>query len=1082
MHRPLLFLLSFCLFLVPDILWAQDVSVRGGDHEGYSRIVFDLDGAAEHSAAREGDSVVITLQRSGTVDTYSVDVRNILGVIQDGSDPIKLKIKTYDGAKFRDFKIGTRLIVDVYDVSGQPKDKPSQGGKSQESPAGDLKKQSVNDSDSAAREKKTDHGNPDHDGPDQAVKKTGDALNEMAASGDARVEADAGERGNPDNSAEPEPEPEPEVEAEAIDSAAEEDDVEPEKVTESSSAQDALHSSIDAEINAMLSDYEEDEDGKDEEVGPKLNLAELALDPKVSVKPQSNLFSFSSTRTFGMAIYREAGRIWMITDKPDAIIEANIAGPQVDFFKPLEETPIRGGRVYSTRYMDGTNIKGQGGGVLWKFISAPDEFKLSPVKPEYMLNDKRSGGGYALVFPFKTASSVLDMKDNLTGADLKVVTVNSADEYVGEPKEYVEFEMLRSPIGMVIRPKIDNLIVRITNRGVEVFKQGGLTLMTNREAVAARATSLVDRNRQRKSASQFSSEVDGRIYHFDLWYMGGVNELNENKNIILAALNELTQGGQIEDLINLAKMHLSNGRGAEALGFLRYAEEELPSLKNNPEFIALRGAASAFDFKIEAAYHDLMRPELDIYNEINLWRSFIFAQLGDWNRAATYLDTDYLALYSYTPMVRNRIGTTLAEVALRAGDVKKATNLFKALELDRDTLNRSLNYAIDYLKGEAARQKGDVKMAEQLWTKLAESSEDLYRVKGGLALTWLLLKEGKITNGEAIDRLERLRYSWRGDELEVQVNYQLGKVYFDAGQYIKALKIMRQAIGYAKGMPMARDIAKAMTEAFTTLYIGDKLSEVSPLDAVAIYEQFSELTPPGAVGDQVVAALAEHLVRADLLDRAGDLLQHQITHRLKGRDAADAATRLAAIRLIDKKPGMALQAVKQSNDILKSLGSDITNARYIENTLLRARAISMQGSPKQALDMLDTLRESKDVNRLRAAIAWDANYWDDAADALRDVILDENISRMRTLSPEHAALILNRAVALNLAGDRIALANIRERYTNQMNATVKGKMFEVVTRPRQNATLADRETLMSITSEVDLFSDFLSSYKDFKRR
>lgn len=75
-------------------------------------------------------------------------------------------------------------------------------------------------------------------------------------------------------------------------------------------------------------------------------------------------------------------------------------------------------------------------------------------------------------------------------------------------------------------------------------------------------------------------------------------------------------------------------------------------------------------------------------------------------------------------------------------------------------------------------------------------------------------------------------------------------------------------------------------------------------------------------------------------------------------------------------------------------------------------------------------------------------------------------------------LILQRAVALNLSGDRIGLANLREKFAEAMSQTNKARLFDVVTRPRKNAGLADRETLLSTVSEVDLFADFLNSYRD----
>ena len=55
------------------------------------------------------------------------------------------------------------------------------------------------------------------------------------------------------------------------------------------------------------------------------------------------------------------------------------------------------------------------------------------------------------------------------------------------------------------------------------------------------------------------------------------------------------------------------------------------------------------------------------------------------------------------------------------------------------------------------------------------------------------------------------------------------------------------------------------------------------LDAIALYFDFKEFTPPGRRGDEMIRRLAERLVALDLLGEAADLLQHQVDNRLLGR-------------------------------------------------------------------------------------------------------------------------------------------------------------------------------------------------------
>ena len=100
------------------------------------------------------------------------------------------------------------------------------------------------------------------------------------------------------------------------------------------------------------------------------------------------------------------------------------------------------------------------------------------------------------------------------------------------------------------------------------------------------------------------------------------------------------------------------------------------------------------------------------------------------------------------------------------------------------------------MKGEAYRQDNKKEKTEEIWKKLTQDKDDLFRTKAGLALTILLVNDNKIDNKQAIDRLERLRYAWRGDALEANVNYWLGISYFKEKKFIKGLSIMRDAAGY----------------------------------------------------------------------------------------------------------------------------------------------------------------------------------------------------------------------------------------------------------------------------------------------
>lgn len=569
-----------------------------------------------------------------------------------------------------------------------------------------------------------------------------------------------------------------------------------------------------------------------------------------------------------------------------------------------------------------------------------------------------------------------------------------------------------------------------------------------------------------------------KIFDFQEWTMGGQSALRANKRLIMLGMAGKDDTGKVEDLLSLAKMYLANGWGAEALGYLRIVTQILPELEANPRFVALRGAAEALSGKYEMALKDLLNPVLDEYDDIGFWRAWTLARLQDWRQAAERMPKDFHMLDGYPSFLRDAMGMTLAEITLRDGNVDLGEGLLGYVGKGSEPMRPGQSAARDYLRAEILRQKGEKDKAAAAFEVLAKGRDRQYRARAGLALTNLLIESKKIDTKEAAERLERLRFAWRGDEFEPLVNYRLGALYLEDGQYAKGLSILRDTVEEAPGNGLTEQITGEMLRSFRDIFMTEKLDKLSPLDAITLYEEFRELVPPGAEGDKLTERLAEHLAAANLYGRAGDILEYQLAHTLKGADAVRTAVRLAAIRLLDGRPEAAIAVLdRAAGENLNALDDTARKAKIREMALLRARALSKMDKSEQALGILNAMPPDEDVNRLRVDIAWGAGNWDEAAQAMQDIILDEDIPPRGPIKPDQATLLLNRAVALNLADNRVALANMRDRFGTAMNATDQGKLFDVVTRPRQNSVLADRQTLTGVVSEVDMFKNFLETVR-----
>ncbi len=1026
--------------LLPVSLLAQDnIPMRGSARDGYSRVVLKWPTQVSYTVDRaQKDQLKITFSRASAVDLSGFDkdaLVNIRDVKVISESPLILSFSIPSSSEVRDLKIGKKFILDVYD-SKEGEDTPSKVTKVKQ-----VKEKPVEDK--STKSKKSVKPDPG----DRAKK-------DMPASPPAivLVPEHLPERPYPDK---------------------EEENSDTHKAQKKPHKKETKHAK------------------------PKgLNHDDL----RKNVEQKHHIISLRSTQAVDVAVFEYYGDLWFVMDGRSPYLVPSLSSPTPHIFSSLTQVGVDDGTAYKMSLPDTKlRMKGMDGGLLWTLVMGQDVKPEKPVMPSYVHGDH---GDMKLVWPLEQVGKILDVVDPVTGQLLKVVTVEDAGQFGGDAQSFIEFDVMPSPIGLTIVPKVDDLEVHKTSRGVEIYrKASALSLASGSDTDTARlymkqkAGSSHGQKDPAKHGNAHTGHSEGHgkddghssikkddhnaLFKFNQWQLGSSQDVGHNENTLLSGLHEKSPARKIEDLLALGRMFLSHGYGAEALGYFQYANLELPGLDGSAEFRAIRGVANALDWKSEAALDDFLHKDLKEQDEVKYWKSFVLADLGDWKQAADILPDHYKPLYNYPDNIGNRLALVLAEVNLRDGDIKSADELIAMVEHRSAHLPDPFRAYLKYLKGEAYRQKKNEKKTEKVWKVLTDDVDDLYRTKAGLALTILLMNQKKIDTEEAVDRLERLRYAWRGDELEAQVNYWLGNAYFKRKDYVKGLGLMRDAASIAGDGVLARRITSDMTQTFTDLYLKDDLKGVSPLDAVALYEQFSELTPVGPIGDKLVQVLAEKLVNADLLDRATDLLKYQVDHRLSGDDKVRIAIRLAAIHLIDKSPQDAMDALGKAHLTADGLADLDKRKKYRQEIeLLKIRAYSQNKEFDKALQLAGSVPESMHVHRLRADIAWQAGYWDDAADSLNTVLIDQHIGRDDTITRDQADIILNRAIALSLDGDRVALMNMRSKYLEQMKVSkYKANQFEVITRPSGTSTLASRETLLSAVSEVDLFKDFLDSYR-----
>lgn len=816
-----------------------------------------------------------------------------------------------------------------------------------------------------------------------------------------------------------------------------------------------------------------------EETKPEEVTQETTASPKPETSAGEALKPFqvliTDTNALPMAVFERNGYLWVAEDKEGVLVPPSVEGehPNKNSFY-FESILADGFSLFRMKIPAGYSVTSEGGGLVWKlhFISSQGASHSTSVEPERVQQEGLPSPAGELKWPALSAHRIATYTDPDAGDELQIVFVNEAKDKIIGMREYPEISILSSIVGMALAQKADDVVVKKMKDGVYISRPEGLTLSDDTEIFAGKDDIHIQPHGLTSEA-----EPMRRIFDFEKWHIGEIADLPENQRVIMSGLSDLTDAKKAENLISLGKMMLSFDYAHEALGYFDLAAQMVPDLESNSEFTALRGVAEGLAGRYKSAFSILKAQSLNGIPEIDFWKAYTLAGLDDWQQAAKILPEDISLLSSYPVEIRNPLGLTLAEVALREGNKTKAEKILKILEQEKEHMNMPHMAALSYLQGEYARQTGKSEETKELWGALSTGPDDLYRAKARFALSSLQYGAKEITIDKAIDNLEGLRYAWRGDDLETSINYNLAKLYIDKGEPIKALTLMRLSTSIANSPEFGKKIDAEMRSTFRDLFTPEKIKNITPIDAMTVYNEFADLIPAGPDGYLLARQLAERLVDADLLVRAANLLKAQVDGKLQGAEAARVAIRLASIQIEDLKPNDAMTSLTKAETFLSDIPAEEKNPLVRDIALLRAKAQALNNKTDQSFATLSLLPQDENVLRMRADIAWKAKKWQPAADALEQLVQLENISLTRPLTEEQADLILNWAIALYLADNRYVLANLRERYSDSMAQTSKATKFEVVTRPRQAAMLADRETIRSIISETELFKNFLDGFK-----
>ena len=777
-----------------------------------------------------------------------------------------------------------------------------------------------------------------------------------------------------------------------------------------------------------------------------------AQTPAAKLAHDGVTLTFPGASGRGVAAFVRGMTAWIVLDGSTSIDATKLAAALGDFSASVEASSGNGTGILRIGLKQPEQIAVHSEGADLKISMAPS-IAGAPIAVGFARDDD-DPAQTTLITLLPGALHTIMLADPNAG-DTLVVVPAAAGRAVIAARRYNEFALLPTAAGLVVTPFVDDLSVNATGARVRITRPGGLAL-TPSSLPFSETPALLARG----------SEGSPSFLNFAKWSSTGSNFLDMQRQ-----LRERTVSQKPEDAtqarLALARFYLANGFSAETLGLINVIQTSDPALEGDRQLQTMRAAADYMMGRYRDAHNDIVGAAFDGDRHAMFWRGLIDAALENWDAARTALTEADPVLKQYPAEWQARARIAMAKADLAAGAIESADAALSKLPRD---LPKPLMLDAELARARLYAQEGRNRAASSLFAAVEKSGDDRAASEAIYDNVSASLSAGTLSQSEAIKTLERLRFRWRGDALELRTVRKLGSLYFAHGQWREGLEALRVAALNFPNDDQARQAQDDMRAAFENLFLKGKADKMPPIEALSLFYDFIDLTPIGPNGDDMIRRMTEKLVAVDLLGPAAKLLDYQVNKRLDGIARAQVATQLAMIYLMDRKPEQAVQALRAST--ISGLPDDLMHQRM----LLEARALAGLKQWDQAQELI-ALDNTPDAQRLRADIYWESGNWPKAA-ANAELMLGNRWQDSTPLSDAERKEAMRAAVAYSLADDEAGLDRLHGHFAAKMQASPDASAFNVVTQNIDMQGTAFRDAAGQVAS-IDTLQAFM---KDFRKR
>lgn len=745
------------------------------------------------------------------------------------------------------------------------------------------------------------------------------------------------------------------------------------------------------------------------------------------------------------AVFRRGDSIWLVFDTKDPLDVDPIRAKGGAMVGEVSRMPLETGqaiRIRLNRPLVYSLTTEQNGKETNWLLTLADKIQSSP-QPLMMLRNITDPQLANIAIPFADPGLLHRFTDPDAGDTLFIVTASRPIRGFIKRHDLVDLSLLESAHGIAIRPNSDEVRVEVGSDKVIIGKAGGLTL------------SPVD-----VSAERAPTAVRP-IFNIEAWRKAQSENFSARQQALVAAIAGVEPAQRSLPRLDLAQFYMARGMyyEAKAITDLMLAD---PLNKEESSALIMHAIANILIGRPSQGLKDLASPAIGNSYDSQLWQALAYARQGKWADAREKFKNVEFAIASLPLEIQRIVTMEAMRASLEVKDFAGASKRRSELEVVGVTPDLQPSFAV--LHGRLAEALGHDKDAVDDYRLALASSDRQAAAEAEQLEIALRQRRNEISQADALRELETLAVTWRGDGIEVKTLQMLAQMYAETGRYSDALAAARTATKLQPNAEASRQAQDLASDLFTQIFLGTKGDELPPIEALAMFYEFRELTPIGRRGDELIRRLADRLVGVDLLDQAAELLQYQVDHRLEGAARAQVAARLAMVYLANRKPDLAISALRVSRI------SDLSGELRQQRLLLEARAQSDVGRHDLALDIISNV-QGREAIRLRSDIFWAARRWRESAEQI-ELYYGERWRDFKPLNAVEKGDVIRAAVGYALADDAIGLARFREKFSPLMSESADRLAFDVASKPAA-ASSAEFADIAKLAASVDTLDGFL---------